>query len=108
MLNGWGVATVLCSLYRELTGLLEPIAPRTNAAIQLPADGGLGPLQQLGFLRCFVPCFHERLNLISFGLAVMFLIHGLMQHMLVESIKNILNTTLVYKIYLDMQPLIVN
>jgi len=31
--NGRGIAKVLCSLYRELTGLLEAITPRASVAI---------------------------------------------------------------------------
>ena len=74
-INGWGIATVLRTLCRELTGLFGSIAPRTSITNQLPADGGLAPIQQLGYLRLIVSGFHEGLNLISFSLAEVFVFH---------------------------------
>jgi len=71
-LNGWGVPTVLRSLYRELIGLFGSIAPRTSVAIQLPAESGLVPIQQLGYLRLIESGFYEYVNLISFSLAEVF------------------------------------
>ncbi len=70
--HGWGVPIVLCSLCRELIGLFGAIAPRTSVEIQLPDDGGLVPIQQFGYLRSIVSCFHEGINLISFSLAEVF------------------------------------
>jgi hypothetical protein len=58
-LNGCSVTTILGTLYRELTGLLGAIASRTSVAIQLSANGGLVPIQQLGDLRSIVSGFHE-------------------------------------------------
>jgi len=75
-LYGWGIATVLRTLYRELTGLFGAIAPRTSITNQLPADGGLVPIQQLGYLSLLVSGFHEGLNLISFSLAEVFVFHN--------------------------------
>ena len=73
--NGWRIATVLCSLYRELTGLFWAITPRASVAIELPADGGLVPVKQQGYLRLIVSSFHESVNLISFSLAEVFVFH---------------------------------
>jgi hypothetical protein len=50
-------------------GLLGTIAPRTRVAIQLKADGGLVPIQQIGYLHFIVSGFHEGLNLTSLILA---------------------------------------
>ena len=74
-LNGWGIATVLRTLCREFTGLFGSIAPRTIITNQLPADGGLVPIQQLGYLSLIVSGFHEGVNLISFSLAEVFVFH---------------------------------
>jgi len=74
-LNGWSVTTVLRTLCRELTGLFGAIAPRTSITNQLPADGGLVLIQQLGYLRLVVSGFHEGVNLISFSLAKVFVFH---------------------------------
>ena len=74
-LNGWGIATVLRTLCRELTGLFGSIAPRTSITIQFPANGGLVPIQWLGNLRLIVSSFHEGVNLISFSLAEVFVFH---------------------------------
>ena len=74
-LNGWGIATVLRTLCRELTGLFGSIAPRASITNQLPADGGLVPIQQLSYLSLIVSGFHEGVNLISFSLAEVFVFH---------------------------------
>ena len=74
-LNGWGIATVLRTLCRELTGLFGAIAPRTSITNQLPANGGLVPIQKLGYLSLIVSSFHEGVNLISFSLAEVFVFH---------------------------------
>ena len=73
--NGWSVTTVLRALYRVFTGLLGAIASRTTVAIQLPANVGLVPIEQLGNLRLIVSSFHEGVNLISFSLAEVFVFH---------------------------------
>jgi hypothetical protein len=49
--------------------------PRTRVAIQLPADGGLVPIQQLRYLSLIVSSFHEGVNLISFSMAEVFVFH---------------------------------
>ena len=74
-LNGWGIATVLYTLCRELTGLFGSIAPRTSITNQFPANGGLVPIEQLGNLRLIVSNFHDGVNLISFSLAEVFVFH---------------------------------
>ncbi len=48
---------------------------RAAVATQLPADGGLVPVQQFGTLRLIVSGLHERVNLISFSLAEVFVGH---------------------------------
>ena len=71
-LNGWGIATVLRTLCQELTGLFGSISPRISITNQLPAGGGLVPIQQHGYLSLIVSAFHEYVNLISFSLAEVF------------------------------------
>ncbi len=70
------VAVVLRSISRNLVSLLGSITPRASITAQLPTDGGLVPIQQLGDLRLIVSGFHEGLNLIFFSLAEMFVGHG--------------------------------
>lgn len=70
-----GIATILCSIGRLLASLLGAVAPRAAVATQLPADGGLVPVKQFGNLRLIVSGLHERVNLISFSLAEVFVGH---------------------------------
>jgi hypothetical protein len=74
-LNSWSIATVLRSIGRHLASLLGAVTPRASIAAQLPADGGLVPIQQLGDLRLIVSGFHKGVNLISFSLAEVFVGH---------------------------------
>ena len=70
------VSALLRSLGRQLTGLLGPIAFKPAVARKLPADGGLVSIQQLGNLSLIVSGFHKGVDLISFNLAEMFVVHG--------------------------------
>ena len=88
-LNGWGIPTVMRSLCREFIGLFEAIAPRTSITNQLPADGGLVPIQQLGNLSLIVSGFHEYVNLISFSLAEVFVFHKQQRHARQEALNAI-------------------
>jgi hypothetical protein len=74
-LNSWSIAAVLRSIGRHLASLLGSITPRASVAAQLPTDGGLVPIQQLGDLRLIVSGFHKGMNLISFSLAEVFVGH---------------------------------
>jgi len=47
----------------------DDIPEKTSVTIHFPADCGLVPIQQLGYLNLIVPGFHECVNLISFSLA---------------------------------------
>jgi hypothetical protein len=67
-----GIATILCSTGRLLASLFGAVAPRAAVATQLPADGGLVPVQKFGNLRLILSGLHERVNLISFSLAEVF------------------------------------
>ena len=69
------IATILCSIGRLLASLFGTVAPRAAVATHLPADGGLVPVQQFGNLRLIVSGLHERVNLISFSLAEVFVGH---------------------------------
>ena len=66
---------MLRSIGRHLTSLLGAVTPRASVAAQLPTDGGLVPVQQLGYLSLIVSGFHEGVNLISFSLAEVFVGH---------------------------------
>lgn len=70
-----GITTILCSIGRLLASLLGAVAPRAAVVTQLPADGGLVPVQRFGNLRLIVSGLHERVNLISFSLAEVFVGH---------------------------------
>ena len=71
-----GVSALLRSLGRQLTGLLGPIAFKPAVARELPADSRFVSIQQLGNLSLIVSGFHKGVDLISFHLAEMFVIHG--------------------------------
>ena len=71
-----GVSALLRSLGRQLTGLLGPIAFKPAVARELPADGRFVSIQQLGNLSLIVSGFHKGVDLISFHLAEMFIVHG--------------------------------
>ena len=70
------VSALLRSLGRQLTGLLGPIAFKPAVARELPADSRFVSIQQLGNLSLIVSGFHKGVDLISFHLAEMFVIHG--------------------------------
>ena len=70
------VSALLRSLSRQLTGLLGPIAFKPAVARELPADSRFVSIQQLGDLSLIVSGFHKGVDLISFHLAEMFVIHG--------------------------------
>ena len=70
------VSALLRSLGRQITGLLGPIAFKPAVARKLPADGRFVSIQQLGNLSLIVSGFHKGVDLISFHLAEMFVVHG--------------------------------
>jgi len=70
------VSALLRSLGRQLTGLLGSIAFKPAVARKLPADGRFVSIQQLGNLSLIVSGFHKGVDLISFHLAEMFVVHG--------------------------------
>lgn len=70
------VCALLRSLGHQLTGLLGPIAFKPAVARELPADSRFVSIQQLGNLSLIVSGFHKGVDLISFHLAEMFVIHG--------------------------------
>ena len=70
-----GIATILCSIGRLLASLFGAVVSRAAVAKQLPTDGVLVPVQQFGNLRLIMSSIHERVNLISFSLAEVFVGH---------------------------------
>ena len=70
------VSALLRSLGRQLTGLLGPIAFEPVVARKLPADGRFVSIQQLGNMSLIVSGFHKGVDLISFHLVEMFVVHG--------------------------------
>ena len=70
-----GGTAVLLSSSRHLTSLLGAVIARASITAQLTTDGGLVSVQHLGYLRLIVSGFHERVNLISFSLAEVFVGH---------------------------------
>ena len=70
------VSALLRSVGRQLTGLLGPIAFKPAVARELPADSRFLSIQQLGNLSLIVSDVHKSVDLISFHLPEMFVIHG--------------------------------
>ena len=70
------VSALLRSLGRQLTGLLWPIAFKPAVAREFPADDRFVSIQQIGNLSLIASGFHKGVDLISFQLAEMFVIHG--------------------------------
>jgi hypothetical protein len=56
--------------------LLGPIGFNPAVARKLPADGRFVSIQQLGILSLILPGFHKGVDLMSFNLAEMFVVHG--------------------------------
>jgi hypothetical protein len=73
--NGSGVATRFRALECQFTRLLGTISTKACIAAQLTTDRGLVASKQFGYLRDGVQGFHEAVNLISFNLAEVFVIH---------------------------------
>jgi hypothetical protein len=69
------VSAFLRSLGCQLTGLLGPIAFKPAIARKLPADDRFVSIKQLGDLSLIVSSFHKGVDLISFNLAEMFVVH---------------------------------
>ena len=59
----------------KFTGLFRSAASAPGIATQLATERGLVSSKQLGNLRDVVPGFHKSVNLISFDLAEVFVIH---------------------------------
>ena len=70
------VPAFLRTLGRSCAGLLWPVTFKAPIARKLPADGRFVSIQQLGDLSLIVSGFHKGVDLISFHLAEMFVIHG--------------------------------
>ena len=64
------------TMYRELTKLDAPQGVTERVVGKLPADGRFVSIQQLGNLSLIVSGFHKGVDLISFNLAEMFVVHG--------------------------------
>ena len=69
-----GIATALCTLTRQLTGLFRPVATAARIATQLATDRGLAAAEQVCNLCDVVSGFHKAVNLISFNLAEVFVV----------------------------------
>lgn len=74
--HGGSVPALLRTLGRNCTGLLWPVAFKAPIARNLPADGRFVSIKQLGDLSLIVSGFHKGVDLISFNLAEMFVVHG--------------------------------
>ena len=70
------VAAFLRTLSRSCAGLLWPVAFKAPIARTLPADSRFVSIQQLGNLSFILSGFHQGLELMSFNLAGMFVVHG--------------------------------
>ena len=74
-LNLSSIATALRAMQSKLTGLLGAIATAAFIAAKLTADRGLVAPKLISNLRDGLIGFHEAVNLISFDLAEVFVIH---------------------------------
>ncbi len=72
----FSVPAFLRTLGRSCAGLLWPVTIKAPIARKLPADGRFVSIQQLANLSLIVSGFHKGLDLISFNLAEMFVVHG--------------------------------
>lgn len=70
-----GVAARFRALSSQFTGLLGSISPTASVTMQLATDRGLVASKQYSNLRDVVLGFHKAVNLISFNLAEVFVIH---------------------------------
>jgi hypothetical protein len=70
------IPAFLITLGRSCAGLLWPVVFKAPIARKLPADGRFVSIKQLGVLSLIVYGFHKGVNLISFNLAKMFVVHG--------------------------------
>ena len=73
--NGAGVATRFRALECQFTSLLGTVPTKACIATQFTTNRGLVSSKQFGNLRDGVLGFHEAVNLISFNLAEVFVIH---------------------------------
>ena len=69
------ITTLLGALNRQFADLLGAVAARACITAQFAADRGLVASDQVGDLRDAVLGFHKAVNLISFNLAEVFVIH---------------------------------
>ena len=70
------VPAFLRTLGRSCAGLLWPVTLKAPIARKLSADGRFVSIKQLGDLSLIVSGFHKGVDLISFNLAEMFVVHG--------------------------------
>jgi hypothetical protein len=70
-----GVTARFRAFAGKFTSLFSFIASTPNITVQLATDRGLVASKQLGNLRDVVLGFHKAVNLISFNLAEVFVIH---------------------------------
>ena len=72
---GTSVAALLRTLDFNCTDLLRPVAFTAHIVRKFPADGRFVLIKQLGDLSLFVSCICKGLDLISFNLGGMFVVH---------------------------------
>ena len=67
------ITTALGSRLRQVLGLPGTISSRARSSRQLSANGRFMASQNPGNLNLRLSCFHKRLNLITFGLAEVYI-----------------------------------
>ena len=75
-LNCGFVPAFFRTLGRSCVGLLWPITFNATISIKLPTDGRFMSIHQLGDLSLIVSGFHMGVDLVSFNLTEMFVVHG--------------------------------
>jgi hypothetical protein len=73
--DAWSVAAVGCTRIAQTLSLFGPLAAQPAVAAKLAADGGGMAVEQLGDLALFMAGFDEGVNLVSFVLGLVCVVH---------------------------------
>jgi len=73
--DAWSVAAVGCTRIAQTLGLLGPVAAQPAVAAKFTADRGRVAVEQLGDLALVMAGFDEGVDLVSFVLGQMYVVH---------------------------------
>jgi hypothetical protein len=86
--QGGCVPTFLSTLGRSCAGLLWPVTFKAPNERNFPADVRFVSIKQVGDLNLIVPRFHKGVELITFNLAEMFIVHRQLRMAGQETLNN--------------------